>query len=148
VASIHVVIQLEVAARIVAPPGRRDYGYLSAACQFYTKPEIVFRIPAGAFRPPPKVTSALVRMELPGERTRLAINQEEKFLEFIQACFGQKRKTLRNNLRSKLGVEEAEAALKSVGVNLHTRAEELSLAEFANLYRATRGSEEPEPRHP
>ena len=68
IASIHAVMQFEVAARIVARPGRRSYGYLSAACQFYTQPEILLRIPPGAFRPPPRVTSALVRMALPGER--------------------------------------------------------------------------------
>ena len=66
--SIHIVVQLEVAARIVARPGRRDYGYLSVASQFYTNPEIVLRIPPGAFRPPPRVASALLRMTLPGGR--------------------------------------------------------------------------------
>ena len=68
--SAHIVIQLEVAERIAARPGSRGYAYLSAACQFYTRPEIVFRIPPGAFRPPPRVTSALVSMTVPGERRR------------------------------------------------------------------------------
>ena len=74
--SIHIVIQLEVAERIVARPGRRAYGYLSALCQFYARPEIELRIPAGAFRPPPEVNSALVGMALPGERASLAIADE------------------------------------------------------------------------
>ncbi|MGC2333933.1 MAG: 16S rRNA (adenine(1518)-N(6)/adenine(1519)-N(6))-dimethyltransferase RsmA, partial [Candidatus Acidiferrales bacterium] len=65
IASIHIVIQFEVAARIAARPGRREYGYLSAACQFYARPEIVLQVPPSAFRPPPRVRSALVRMTLP-----------------------------------------------------------------------------------
>src|SRR5579862_2649780 len=68
IASIHIVIQLEVAERIVARPEHREYGYLSVASQFYTKPKIMLRIPPGAFRPPPKVQSALLQMTLPGER--------------------------------------------------------------------------------
>ena len=72
IASIHVVIQYEVAARIAARPGRREYGYLSAACQFYSRPEIVLRIPPGAFRPPPQVTFALVRNDA-ARRARIAL---------------------------------------------------------------------------
>lgn len=132
--SIHVVIQFEVAARIAARPGRRTYGYLSAACQFYAKPEIAFRIPPGAFRPPPKVTSALVRMTLPGERTTLGIADETRFLEFVQACFGQKRKTLRNNLRPIASDYRIHQALAAGSLRPDARAEQLSLAQFATLY--------------
>ena len=92
------MIQLEVAERIVARPNVRDYGYLSTFCQFYARPKIALRIPPGAFRPPPKVKSALVSMTLPGERAHLNVADEKRFLEFVQACFAQKRKTLRNNL--------------------------------------------------
>src|SRR6202007_1301775 len=91
--SIHIIIQLEVAQRIVAQPGRREYGYLSAACQFYSKPKIALRLPPGAFRPPPKVESALVGMTLPGKGARLNVgdaDQEKGFLEFVQTCFSQK----------------------------------------------------------
>src|SRR5207244_11789461 len=90
--AIHVVIQLEVAARIVARPGRRQYGYLSVLAQFYARPEIVLRIPPGAFRPRPKVTSALITLRLPGERAELGLADERKFLDFVQSCFAQKRK--------------------------------------------------------
>jgi 16S rRNA (adenine1518-N6/adenine1519-N6)-dimethyltransferase len=69
IAAIHIVIQFEVAVRIVAQPGRRDYGYLSVASQWFSRPEIAFRIPPGAFRPPPKVASALVVSACP-ERAR------------------------------------------------------------------------------
>jgi len=134
IASIHVVVQWEVAARIVAAPGRRDYGYLSAICQFYTKPEIVLRIPPGAFRPPPRVTSALVRMTLPGARASLAIADEQRFLKFAQTCFGQKRKTLRNNLRGSFSDEAIGGALDAVGLGRDARGEQLSLSQFASLF--------------
>jgi 16S rRNA (adenine1518-N6/adenine1519-N6)-dimethyltransferase len=135
IASIHVVTQFEVAARIAARPGRRVYGYLSAACQFYAQPEIVLRIPPGAFRPPPRVTSALLRMTLPGARASLGVSDEKRFLEFIQKCFGQKRKTLRNNLRSLASNERIQTALAACGLRHDSRAEQLSLAQFAELSR-------------
>jgi 16S rRNA (adenine1518-N6/adenine1519-N6)-dimethyltransferase len=132
--SIHIVIQLEVAERIAAQPGRREYGYLSALCQFYTKPEIALRIPPGAFRPPPRVKSALVRMTLPGQRASLNITDEKRFLEFIQRCFGQKRKTLRNNLLSLASDRQIQQALKDCGLPPDSRAEQLTLAQFASLF--------------
>jgi len=134
IASIHIVIQFEVAVRIVAKPGRRAYGYLSAACQFYTRPEIVLRIPPGAFRPPPKVTSALVRMTLPGEREDLGIRDDATFMRFVQTCFEQKRKTLRNNLRGGVSDERIYDALEALGLQPNARAEQLGLREFAGLF--------------
>ena len=136
--SIHIVIQLEVAQRIVAQPGRREYGYLSVACQFYAKPRIALRLPPGAFSPPPKVESALVEMKLPGERDRLNIGDaagETGFLEFVQACFSQKRKTLRNNLRATASDEQIQAALAAAKLRTDARAEQLTLAQFANMFR-------------
>jgi 16S rRNA (adenine1518-N6/adenine1519-N6)-dimethyltransferase len=132
--SIHIVIQLEVAERIAAKPGRREYGYLSALCQFYANPEIVLRIPPGAFRPPPRVQSALVRMTLPGERAELNVSDEKEFLEFIQGCFGQKRKTLRNNLRQLAPDRKIHQALEDCGLRPDSRAEQLTLAQFAALF--------------
>lgn len=138
IASIHIVVQLEVAARIAAPPGRREYGYLSAICQFYTQPEIVFRIPPGAFRPPPRVTSALLCMTLPGARATLGIPvpDEPRFFEFVQLCFSQKRKTLRNNLRVVAPDTRIHEALAAAGLRPDARAEQLSLAHFAALFAA------------
>jgi len=133
--SIHVVIQFEVVTRIVARPGCRAYAYLSAACQFYSKPEIQFRIPPGAFRPPPKVTSALVKMTLPGEGAALGITDEKRFLRFVQGCFGQKRKTLRNNLRAIAPDERIREALAAGSLRQDARAEQLSLAQFAALFQ-------------
>jgi 16S rRNA (adenine1518-N6/adenine1519-N6)-dimethyltransferase len=136
IASIHVIMQFEVAARVVARPGSRTYGYLSCICQFYTRPEIVLRIPPGAFRPPPRVTSALVRMPLPGESASLGVKHEKRFLEFVGVCFGQKRKTLRNNLRSLAPAERNAQALAACGLRSDVRAEQLSLSQFAALFAA------------
>lgn len=136
VRSIHIVIQFEVAERIVARPGRRAYGYLSALCQFYAKPEIAMRIPPGAFRPPPEVTSALVEMTLPGERAGLGIEDETRFLDFVQTCFGQKRKTLRNNLRRMADAPRIETAFAKCGLASTARAEEMTLAQFAAMFKA------------
>lgn len=138
ITSIHIVVQLEVAARIAARPGRRDYGYLSALCQFYTTPEIVLRIPPGAFRPPPRVASALLRMNLPGERATVAVSDDEGFLTFLQTCFGQKRKTLRNNLRALASDERVRSALAACDQRPDARAEQLSLRQFAALFENLR----------
>ncbi len=134
IASIHIVIQLEVAQRIVAPPGRSEHGYLSAFSQFYAKPQIALRIPPGAFRPPPRVNSALVQMSLPGERASLGVPDEKRFLEFVQECFGQKRKTLRNNLRAMATGDRIQEALAACGARPDARAEQLTLAQFASLF--------------
>lgn len=132
------VVQLEVAERMTAQPGSRDFGYFSAFTQFYSRPEILLRIPPGAFQPPPKVSSALVALRLPGERIRLDVNDEAGFMRFVKVCFAQKRKTLRNNLRSLMTQEEAAAALSGCGIAANARAEEIELADFARLFAAMR----------
>ena len=137
IAAIHIVIQLEVALRIVARPGRRDYGYLSVASQWFGRPEIALRIPPGAFRPPPKVASALVSFRMPGARAQNSIDNETAFLDFVKECFAQKRKTLRNNLRRRLG-SRAESVLREAALSMDARAEQLSVADFAALFRLAR----------
>jgi 16S rRNA (adenine1518-N6/adenine1519-N6)-dimethyltransferase len=138
--SIHIVIQLEVAERIVAQPNSRDYGYLSVICQFYTQPHIDLKIPPGAFRPPPKVQSALLQMNLPGERASVGIGvpDETAFLEFVQRCFQHKRRILRNNLRDGKTDQEIHAALTQAGLRPDARAEQLTLAQFALLFQKLR----------
>ena len=138
IAAIHIVIQFEVAARIVAPPGRRDYGYLSVVSQWFSRPEIAFRIPPGAFRPPPKVASALVSLGLPGQRAQHPLDDENAFLNFVKECFAQKRKTLRNNLRQRLGTR-TEEVLRGAGLSPGARAEELSVAQLAALFTLVTG---------
>lgn len=137
---IHLVIQTEVAQRIAAQPGRRDYGYLSVVTQFYTRPEFVFEIPREAFQPPPKVTSALVTLRLPGERLKLALKDEQSFLSFVKLSFSQKRKTLMNNLRSLAKPEKIRAALASLDVRPDARAEQLTVAQLAALHGRIEGS--------
>ncbi len=137
--AIHIVIQLEVAARIVAAPGRRDYGYLSVVSQWFGRPEIAFRIPPGAFRPPPKVDSALVSFRMPGERVKIPLDDETAFLDFVKECFAQKRKTLRNNLRARLGAR-TEDVLQEAGLAPGARAEQLTVAQFAGLFGVVRGA--------
>jgi 16S rRNA (adenine1518-N6/adenine1519-N6)-dimethyltransferase len=137
ISEIHIVIQFEVAARIVAQPERRDYGYLSVVSQWFTRPEIAFRIPPGAFRPPPKVASALVSFRLPGARSKNSIEDETAFLDFVKECFAQKRKTLRNNLRGRLGARAGDV-LREAGLSPNTRAEQLTIAQFAALFRLAR----------
>jgi 16S rRNA (adenine1518-N6/adenine1519-N6)-dimethyltransferase len=132
--SIHIVIQWEVAERIVATPGHREYAYLSALCQYFTRPEIVFRIPPGAFLPPPQVNSALLALALPGERARLGVQNDAAFLKFLQNCFSKKRKTLRNNLKETFSDAKISAALAACKLTQKSRAEELPLRQFAQLY--------------
>lgn len=130
------VVQFEVAARMTARPGRRDYGYFSAFTQFYARPEILLRIPPGAFQPPPQVSSALVALRLPGERARLGIQDEARFADFLKICFAQKRKMLRNNLRSVMAEERVTAVLRECGIAATARAEEIDLTQFARIFTA------------
>jgi 16S rRNA (adenine1518-N6/adenine1519-N6)-dimethyltransferase len=132
--AIHVVTQFEVAARIVARPGRRDYGYLSVVSQWFSRPEIAFRIPPGAFRPRPKVASALVNLRMPGERATNEVQDERMFLDFVKECFAAKRKTLRNNLRARLG-PQTKNVLEEAGLSPDARAEQLAVSQFAQLFR-------------
>ncbi len=153
---IHIVMQTEVALRVAAQPGTRDYGYLSVVTQFYARPEFVFVIPREAFEPPPEVTSALVTLRLPGQRAKLALgpapvsstgaqaelsrDAEARFLDFVKLCFSQKRKTLVNNLRTLAKPERAREALDSLSLRADSRAEQLTVAQFASLHALLRGS--------
>jgi 16S rRNA (adenine1518-N6/adenine1519-N6)-dimethyltransferase len=132
---IHVVIQAEVAFRLVARPGTRDYGYLSVLTQYFSRPAIALNLPPGAFQPPPEVGSALVSMKLPGESARLALQDGTMFLEFVKRCFAQKRKTLVNNLRGTFETEKTKHALVEMKLGSSARAEELSVADLAALFR-------------
>ena len=137
---MHFVMQTEVAQRLAASSGTRDYGYLSVLTQFYSRPELVFEIPRNAFSPPPKVTSALVTLRLPGERTRLSLADQTRFLDFVKLCFSLKRKTLVNNLRSLAKPEKVRDALVSLNLPPGSRAEQLTVAQFAALHALLEGS--------
>ncbi|MBI4467325.1 MAG: ribosomal RNA small subunit methyltransferase A [Acidobacteria bacterium] len=135
IADIHIVVQREVAERLLARPGGRDYGYLSVVTQVHTTPEILQAIPRGAFRPAPQVESALVRLEPPGKQRALGIEDAASFLRFVGLCFRQKRKTLANNLRSHYGLGRVQSAVEAAGLSARARGEELSLEDFARLFR-------------
>ena len=135
---MHFVIQAEVAERLIAQPGSKAYGYLSILTQFYARPELVFRIPRGAFRPPPDVGSALVTLRLPGERVTLGQLDAARFLDFVKLCFSQKRKTLVNSLRSAVDPDRIRETLASLKVRPDARAEQLSMAMLASLYQHLR----------
>ena len=124
-----------MALRLAAKPGNRDYGYLSVLTQYFSWPTIALKIPRLAFSPPPEVGSALVSLKLPGIRTELKIQEEEKFLAFVKLCFGQKRKTLVNNLRGTSTPEATRAALGRLGLAPESRAEELSVTLLASLFK-------------
>ena len=135
---IHVVIQLEVAQRLVAHPGSKSYGYLSVLTQYYARPDLALRIPRGAFRPPPEVDSALVSLRLPGGNAQLKVQDEAAFLEFVKACFAKKRKTLANNLRGICEPARTHEILKSLRLREDARAEQLSVEELAAVFRAVK----------
>jgi 16S rRNA (adenine1518-N6/adenine1519-N6)-dimethyltransferase len=121
------LIQKEVAERITAKPGNREYGYFSVECQFLARAEYLFSVPPGAFRPPPKVDSAVIRLT---PRPVSALDDIEGFLAFVSLCFRQKRKTLRNNLAGAFPKEAYESRPE-----ISRRAEQLSVEEFVELYR-------------
>lgn len=130
-----VTVQREVAERIVARPG--DMSLLAVSVQFYGRPCIVARIPAGAFYPSPEVDSAVVRIDV-SEQPTVVVGSEQAFFRTARAGFGQKRKTLRNSLRAGLALDAAcvEGALAKAGVDAGRRAETLSLEEWASVTRA------------
>jgi 16S rRNA (adenine1518-N6/adenine1519-N6)-dimethyltransferase len=136
ISDIVVMVQREVAERIVAAPGAEDYGLLSVTSQFYTDPEILFSIPPQAFRPPPQVVSALVRMPVNNKRNELGIADEKTFWRLVQAAFAQKRKTLFNNWKPLCDPERLRQAMEGQGIDLRARAETLSLEQFAGLARS------------
>lgn len=134
-----VIVQWEVAQRLVAAPGSRSYGYLSAFTQFYTRPKILFRIPPSAFRPRPAVHSALVRLTPPGLGSHRPFADPRAFLRFLEQAFAHKRKTLLNNLRAYFPLARLTAALQSFPASLQVRAEQLSLEQLADLFERLTG---------
>ncbi|MGB8493468.1 MAG: 16S rRNA (adenine(1518)-N(6)/adenine(1519)-N(6))-dimethyltransferase RsmA [Candidatus Acidiferrum sp.] len=133
---INIVIQWEVAQRLTARPGTKSYGYLSVATQFYSRPELVLKLPRAAFRPLPEVDSALVTLRLRGENAKLGLGNEDAFLEFVKTCFAQKRKTLSNNLRGLAEPARTRELLERLKLRADARAEQLGVAELAGVYRA------------
>ncbi len=133
--SMVLMVQLEVADRLAAKPGGSEYGLLSATAQLYARVEKLFTLPPTAFVPPPKVNSAVVRLVMQPRIDKLQVS-EEGFVDFLKLSFGQKRKTLWNNLKSKYKPSALTAALQEARVKPTVRAEALSLEKSAALFRA------------
>jgi len=133
------LVQEEVAERIVAAPGTGEYGALSVNAQAVARAEIVRRVPASAFTPPPKVESSVLRIT-PLETPLVPLAELEEFRAFVQSAFGMRRKQLANILRSvrRLSLAEAASLLEGQGIDPRARPETLSPAQFASLMRAAR----------
>lgn len=136
IASITIMVQKEVADRMQAGPGSKDYGALSLAVQFYAKPEIVANVPPNCFMPRPKVGSAVIRLTR-HEVMPVETKDEKLMFSIIRASFNQRRKTLANGLKNSellhFSKEEIEAAITACGWPLTIRGEALNLQEFARL---------------
>jgi len=141
-----ILVQREVADRIAARAGSRDYGLLSATAQLHARVEKLFTLPPAAFDPPPKVHSTVLRLTMAPRRQELGLNMDGKtedgFIDFLKLSFGQKRKTLWNNLKAAYPEAVLRAALSRARVKPAARAETLSLEESAALFRALRESHE------
>jgi len=134
---IVVMLQKEVAERISAKPGTKEYGSLSIAIQYYTKPEVVMIVPKTVFVPQPNVDSAVIRLTI-RKTPSVSVKNEDFFFQITRASFAQRRKTILNNLSSQLegGKEkkgEIIAALEQAGIEPSRRGESLSIEEFAKL---------------
>jgi 16S rRNA (adenine1518-N6/adenine1519-N6)-dimethyltransferase len=139
--SIVIMVQREVADRVAAKPGGRDYGMLSATAQLYARVDNLFTLPPSAFVPPPKVHSSVLRLTIDPQQEKLGV-AGDGFVDFLRLSFGQKRKTLWNNLKAKYDGAELKRALAAANVKATARAETLSLKQNAALYRAlTNGSD-------
>lgn len=130
-----IMVQKEVADRLAAKPGTRDYGLLTATAQLYCDIQSLFTLAPGAFAPPPKVYSSVLRLKVNPKSSELGLTgQEDRFIAFLKDSFAQKRKTLLNNLKVKY--PGAQQTLKQLRLRSDIRAEALSLAQLASFFRA------------
>lgn len=130
------MVQKEVAERMIAKPGGKDYGALSVAVQYYTEPEIMFTVPPYAFIPAPAVESAVICCKV-REKPPVQLLNEKAFFSVVKASFGQRRKTLSNALKlTGMGKELIEKVLIQAKVDGQRRGETLSLDEFAAIANA------------
>ena len=125
---MHFMLQKEVVERMVGAPGSAEYGRLSVMLQYRYAMELLFIVPPDAFRPAPKVESAIVRM-IPYAELPCPAKDEARFGQIVTAAFGQRRKTLRNTLKAYLSGDE----LSALGIDPGLRAEELGVAEFVRI---------------
>ena len=138
--SIVIMVQREVADRIAAEPGGSDYGLLSATAQLYARVEKLFTLPPEAFNPPPKVHSTVLRLTIDPQQKRLGISGNG-FVDFLRLSFGQKRKTLWNNLKEKYDEAALKRALSDAHIKPGARAETLTLEQSAAIFRSLQTSQ-------
>jgi 16S rRNA (adenine1518-N6/adenine1519-N6)-dimethyltransferase len=132
------MVQREVAERVAASPGTRDYGLLSATTRLYAQAEALFTLPPEDFSPPPEVYSTVLRLTMSPRLADLHV-PPAPFQAFLRRCFAQKRKTLANNLRAAgVGSSETQAALAACGIGAGARAESVDLPAMACLFRHLR----------
>ena len=129
---MHFMLQKEVVDRMAAAPGSKVYGRLSVMLQAYCTVTSLFKVPPGAFRPPPKVDSAVVRL-VPRPPGQAGIADPRHFADVVRAAFGQRRKTLRNALSNVCDAEQIVAS----GIDPQSRAEQLAVADFVRLANDT-----------
>lgn len=136
VSSITIMVQKEVAQRLAASPGSKDYGAISVAVQYYSKPCLIANVPHNCFIPRPNVDSAVIHLEVLNEPT-VSVKDEELFFKIIKAAFSQRRKTLINCLFNQntvsISKEEMAVVLKEIGLEENIRGEMLSIYDFAKL---------------
>lgn len=130
-----IMVQREVAERISAAPGSRDYGLLSATAQLYARVEQLFTVPPEAFNPPPDVHSAVIRMTMAPRIEELQVD-EQAFIALLKLAFAQKRKTLANNLKGTYSDTSIKAGLKAAALRPDVRAEAVPLEKMAVLSRS------------
>lgn len=138
VRAMGLLVQREVADRLVAQPGSRDYGYLTVFARLYSSPQVILQIPPGAFSPLPKVHSAFVRFAMHAGGASVIPENEQNFLQFLKQSFAYKRKKLLNCLAPMYTRQRVEAELQRVGLPLQVRAEQLSLEQFVALFSGLR----------
>ena len=128
------MVQLEVAERITAAPGEKEYGLLSVLCRYYTRPRLLFKVSRHVFFPPPEVESAVVLLEVPPDPP-YKVRDEGFFWQIAKAAFQKRRKTILNALSGLggAGKDTWEELLQKCGISPVRRGETLSLEEFANL---------------
>jgi len=135
--TVVVMVQKEVADRLVAEPGSRDYGLLTVTALLFADVERLFTLSPSAFSPPPKVYSSVLRLHVSPKAQGLGVDPR-KFIQFCKLAFAQKRKTLFNNLRGQYEQTEIKAALRAAGLREDVRAEALALEQLAEIYRRMR----------
>ncbi len=131
-----VMVQKEVALRMVAKPGTKDYGALSVAVQYYTKPDIVLDVPPKSFLPAPAVTSSVIRCVL-RDKPPVDVVDEKLFFRVVKAGFAQRRKTFANTMKTTgLSKDRIEELLAKANIDGQRRGETFTLQEFANVANA------------